>query len=329
MLRKLIAYPAIALTLTALAGCAATGMPTARSTSATSAVPSSTIASAPLAATGNLAQLRVMSFNLRVKTFLDVFNPWSRRRDVLAAVVQRFNPDVLSTQECLASQLTDLQQRLPNYSTVFAGRDDGLNRGEMCAIFYRTDRLTKEAEGHFWLSNSPQDPGSRSWGEFWPRLTTWAKLRPHGGGQAFYVFDSHFPVFVAGARIRAAELLRSEIGKIAGNSPVLIMGDFNTTEDSSAYRVLVDAGLASPWIDTYRTVHPNRSPDEATHHGFGDDIRGSRIDWIIASRSFIPTAANIVRDKIDGQYPSDHYAVTAVLTSSLFARAEAHNPPHS
>lgn len=269
-------------------------------------------------------ELRVMSFNVRVKTILDLLNPWSSRRDGVARTIQRFNPDVLGTQEVLASQLDDLKRAMPEFASVGAGRSDGADDGEMCAILYRPDRFKKLDEGHFWLSRDPHKPGSTSWGAVWSRMTTWLKLRPRDGGGDFYVFNTHFAVASGNARHQAARLLRQRIDAIAGDSPTILTGDFNTTQTSTTYRTLLrGTPRTGPFVDTYRAIYPDTYPFEATRHGFRGTLKGQRIDWILASDDFRPRHAAIVRDAPTGRLPSDHYPVTAVLSRVPHRQARA------
>lgn len=287
-----------------------------------SATPTKTLDAAPRAASP-VHQLRVMSYNVRVRTFLDVMHSWSSRRAALAEVVRGFTPDVMGTQECLAAQLDDLRGLLPQYDVVAAGRNDGRRSGEMCAIFYRRDRFVSRDAGHFWLSESPADPGSRSWGAVWPRMTSWVRLAPLDGGAEFFVFNSHFPVFSAGARDRAAELLNDQIRRIVGECAVVITGDFNTDETSDAYRILRGDATTGPWRDAYRFVHPQPRPDEATRHAYRGTVAGRRIDWIFATRDLTPLDADILHDRPGGRFPSDHYPVTAVFARDLTPTAAA------
>src|SRR4051812_42319653 len=62
----------------------------------------------PRVATRTVGELRVMSFNIRTKTVLDVVgNRWGSRKDLLIQTVDNFNPDVLGTQECGMDQARD------------------------------------------------------------------------------------------------------------------------------------------------------------------------------------------------------------------------------
>ncbi len=270
--------------------------------------------------------LRVMSFNLRVRNMMDLFNGWSSRREIAAEAIRQFQPDVLATQECLDEQARDLLERLPGYRFVGAGRKNGrLSGGEMCAIFYRADRFHLVSHGHLWLSSRPDKPGSKSFGSWWPRMATWAKLQPRTGGEAVYVFNTHLDISGEKTRDAQARVLRQQIERIAGSAPVIVTGDFNTTEDSPTYRTLL--GAAAGLSDSYRTVHTRVASNERTHHGFGGKTHGQRIDWILTSRHFHAGGAAIVRHERNGKFPSDHFPITAVLSPTTATAATTPETP--
>ena len=102
----------------------------------------------------------VMSFNIRYGTAKDGENHWDKRKEFLVETIKAFNPDLLGTQETIGFQRDYLAQNLPGYGVVGVGRDDGQEKGEMMAVYYRQSRFEKQAEGHFWLSETPETVGS-------------------------------------------------------------------------------------------------------------------------------------------------------------------------
>lgn len=259
---------------------------------------------------------RVMSFNLRTKFIMDGPNHWNHRKDLVVKTIKDFTPDLLGTQECQISQARYLKSQLPGYQFVGAGRDDGKAGGEMCAIFYRGDRFNKLDEGHFWLSEDPYEPGTKSWGSSYRRMVTWVKLQPRGKrGQPFYFFNTHFDNTAARARVQQAWLLRRMIDRIADGAPTIVSGDFNTDSGTTPYQLLVSG--PQDWrgylLDTYRQVNPVPTADEGTRHKFHGGTGGDRIDWIITTSNFATVSARIDRTNYNGQYPSDHFPVTAVI----------------
>lgn len=60
--------------------------------------------------------------------------------------------------------MLDLQALLgPTWSHVGVGRDDGKQAGEYAPIYYRNDRFQPLSVEHIWLSQTPQQVGSRGW----------------------------------------------------------------------------------------------------------------------------------------------------------------------
>lgn len=203
------------------------------------------------------ADLRVMSFNIRYGTASDGEDHWEKRRELLFTTIEAFKPDLLGTQEVLAFQADELKKRLKGYGFVGAGRDDGKGEGEMTPIYFRTDRFEKLDEGHFWLSETPETPGSKSWDTSLPRVASWVKLREKASKREFYFLNTHFDHRGRTARLESAKLVRKRLAALPGDSPIVVTGDFNSGEGSEPYQALV--GGANPkLIDAYRAVRPVR-----------------------------------------------------------------------
>jgi endonuclease/exonuclease/phosphatase family metal-dependent hydrolase len=258
------------------------------------------------------ADLRVMSFNIRYGSAKDGADHWEKRRELLFSTIEAFKPDLLGGQEVEAFQADELRERLKGYGFVGAGRDDGKLKGEMTPIYFRADRFEKLDEGHFWLSETPEKPGSKGWDTSLPRIASWVKLRDKAAKREFTFLNTHFDHRGKVARLESAKLVRKRLEALAGKAPVVVTGDFNSGEGSEPYQALV-GGDGLKLTDSYRAVHPTRAKDEGTAHGFKGGRTGARIDWILHTEHFTPTAATIDHTSKDGRYPSDHFAVTAVL----------------
>ncbi len=265
--------------------------------------------------------VRVMSFNIRYGTAADGENAWPRRKEFLFETISAFDPDLLGTQETLAGQRDDLAARLSGYDVLAAGRDDGQERGEMMALFYRKSRFEKLAGGHFWLSETPDVPGSKSWDSSLPRMVTWVKLRDRKAPESppIVYFNTHFDHRGPKARLESARLLRRKVDELAQDCRVIVTGDFNSPEGGEPYQALFGRGDsdARPLVDSFRAVHPSQEDAEGTFSGFrAGAIRGARIDWIGCSPDLDVRDAAIDRTARDGRTPSDHFPVTAVLRPS-------------
>jgi endonuclease/exonuclease/phosphatase family metal-dependent hydrolase len=264
------------------------------------------------------AALRVMSYNIRYGTAEDGINHWDRRKDFLVGTIRAFDPDVLGTQETLGFQRDYLAKQLTDHEGFGVGRDDGKDGGEMMAVYWRKGRFTKLAGGHFWLSPTPEQPGSKGWDTVFPRMATWVKLEDRLNLKAppILLLNTHFDHRGQQARLESARLLRQQIAKLGKGCSIVLTGDFNSGEGSGPYKALFDPLDDAPSIvvDSYRVLHRERQADEGTATGFlAVNTKGSRIDWIACSRDWQVTAAAIDRTEREGRTPSDHFAVTAIL----------------
>lgn len=250
--------------------------------------------------------LRVMTFNVRVPVDQNG-NAWSHRRNLLVQVIKTQHPDVLGTQELTEAQGEYIAAHLTGYVWFGQGREGGA-KGEHVGVFYRTDRLEVLRSGDFWLSDTPETPGSTTWGQPFPRMVTWARfrLRAHPGS-SFYYFNTHFPYRDQDteARLLSAEEIVRRIGKLPASARVIITGDFNCAPDSAVHAELAQ-GLADAWLRAARRTGPGK-----TFHNFtGHPDR--RIDWIL-TRGFKARAAQTVITHDGTRYPSDHFPVVVEL----------------
>ncbi len=259
-------------------------------------------------------ELRVMSFNIRYGLANDGESAWPHRHDSLIQTIRAYDPDLLGTQEVLDFQAKFLRDNLPEYGFHGVGRDDGAVRGEYAAILYRRDRFEPLDSGHVWLSEQPDKPGSVSWDSSMTRMFSWIRLRDRAANRELMVINTHWDHVGREARKQSALLMRRFIEEQAGDLPLIVTGDFNSTEDGEPYRIMIAGTSAGrTLLDAYRVAHPDRTQDELSFHAFRGGTRGSRIDWILHDDSFTVLDAQIDRTDFDGRFPSDHYPVTATL----------------
>ncbi len=272
-------------------------------------------------ASASAADVRVMSFNIRYGAARDGENHWDNRKAFLVETIRAFDPDLLGTQETLGFQRDYLAEHLPEYAHLGVGREDGGDTGEMMALFYKKERFEKLAGGHFWLSETPEQVGSKSWDSSLPRMATWVKLRDRRVPAAppLLFLNTHFDHLGASARLESARLIRRQVALLGENCSRIVTGDFNTAEKSEPYQALfaIRGNEPSPLVDTYRVAHPESGKAEGTFSGFKPNaIDGPRIDWIAVSPDWQVLAAEIDRTARNGRTPSDHFPVTAVLRRS-------------
>lgn len=263
--------------------------------------------------------IKVMSFNIRVDTFLDGLNGWNNRKQRVFEILADHAADVVSLQEALNHQVRQIQQALPQYSHYAAGRVDGKLKGESCAIFYRKDRFALADSGTFWFSETPNRPGSKDWGNLWPRICSWVYLKEKATGAGFYVFNVHLDVFSQNSRARSVELLARRVAARTAADPFIVMGDFNMGLANPAMLYLQNTDSQTPYprmVSAWQSLHPGR-PCQGTRHNFRGRPSGPKIDHIPICDDARALEVEIDRRDINGRYPSDHFPVIATV---LFTR---------
>src|SRR5690348_182164 len=261
--------------------------------------------------------LRVMTFNVRLPMASDGRERWDSRRDLFVRTIREQHPDVFGTQELYKEQGDYVVAKLPEYAWFGMGRkgDDG---DEHMGVFYRRDRLRVLQSGNFWLSDTPDVPGSVTWGNQFPRMVTWAKFQTKEG-RSFVLYDTHLPYREQDEAIRerCAALILKRLGELPADEPFVLTGDFNTGPESKAHAMLTQH-LQDAWL-----VAPHRNGPEKTFHNFtGKPDR--RIDWILV-RGFGVEDVRTVTTHEGKLYPSDHFPVAADLKWPSADRSG--NPP--
>jgi endonuclease/exonuclease/phosphatase family metal-dependent hydrolase len=262
--------------------------------------------------------LIVATYNIRFDNPADGPDAWPHRRDAMAQFIAGEQWDVFGMQEALHSQIQDLQQRLPQYAWVGVGRDDGRQGGEFSPIFYRADRFELLHSGTFWLSPTPEQPGSRGWNAAFPRVCTWAKLRDRKTQIAFGVLNTHFDHEGEEARLRSAELLRGTAEELLADCKhVILMGDLNAEIDEPPLRALLAPRTdAAAWSwDEASAIAKQSSGPSGTFNGFKEVPTEGRIDFILL-RGWTVDRHQVLDPRVEGRFLSDHFPVVARMASA-------------
>ena len=260
--------------------------------------------------------LKVVTMNIRYGAARDGENAWLRRRTVACDCIGHMGPDLLCLQECLPFQSDEIKDRFPYMDHFGLGRyhlapdirPQEADSGEHCAIFFDARRLSLESCGTFWHSDTPDVPGTSSWGNSLARITTYGLFRLVGEEKSLAVFNTHYD-WGDEYLEETTNLMLRRMESIAGDMPVVLTGDFNLTPDSRWH---------AAYERSYRDVWSLLSlPEEGagTYHGYSGTPE-RRIDWILISTGVVPVAADVVTWNSAGRYPSDHFPVAAVLRIS-------------
>ena len=259
----------------------------------------------------------VMSYNIRLDTEADGINQWKNRPDKVVALIKKYNPDLLGVQEALHNQMMDLQKGLSEYAFIGVGRDDGKDKGEYSAIFYKKEKFTVLSHNTFWLSETPNVPGSKSWDAAITRVVTFAMLEDKSTGKSFLYANTHFDHIGKEARKNSASLIKTYLkGYMAGATlektlkeiPVLVSGDFNSEPTDEPYLTMIDGK------DIHLFDARPATDLTGTFCGFEfDKITCRTIDYVFHSSQWKASDYKVIQDHDGKYYPSDHLPVMAMF----------------
>ncbi len=254
--------------------------------------------------------LNVMTFNIRLNVASDSLNAWPFRVSKVGSQILFHRVHILGVQEALPGQMNDLCGQLTGYRYTGVGRDDGRSKGEFSAIFYDTSRLSLQQSSTFWLSLTPEVPGSKDWDAAITRIVTWGRFTDRKTGNEFFVFNTHFDHIGRVARRESARLILSKVAEIAGSMPVILMGDFNTRPSDEPYQVLTDINNPRRFRDTKKiSLAPHYGP-EGTFNAFGgSEIDNEPIDHIFIRGNWKVWQHATLSQTWNGRFSSDHFPV--------------------
>ncbi|MGI9532078.1 endonuclease/exonuclease/phosphatase family protein [Lutimonas sp.] len=255
---------------------------------------------------GYSQNLSVMTYNIRYATVNDGDNQWEKRKAFLSDQIAFYQPEVFGIQEGLEHQLLYLKESNQKYDFIGVGRDDGQRKGEYCAIFYNKEKVILDAQGTFWLSETPEKV-SKGWDAAFERICTFALFTDAGSGSKFWVFNTHFDHIGEVAREKSATLIAQRIGEINKKEyPVFLLGDFNLNEKSKPIVYLSSVLSDSRSVSEESPFGPHGT---FTGFKFHEPVQ-DRIDYIFTSKNSIRVKKYaVLTDSKDFKYPSDHFPV--------------------
>jgi endonuclease/exonuclease/phosphatase family metal-dependent hydrolase len=261
------------------------------------------------AQTTNLT-LNVMTYNIQQGTY---YNSQTTPLAV-SEIITKNDIDFLGTQELHIDGAKSLAALLPGYSWFGIGREDGKELGETATIFYNKNKFTLIEQSTFWLSETPNIVGSKSWNTGDIRIVTWGKFFSISDSSIIYLFNTHFDNESSWARQESSKLLLKKISEIAGKNTVIITGDFNMTTSTTEYKILVAS--YSDYLQEYDTKYKALSctGPSGTFNNFSISNPTEKIDFVFTNPFIDVLTLDVLTDKYaNGGYISDHYPVKVKL----------------
>lgn len=258
--------------------------------------------------------VNVMSFNIRYDNPEDSMNNWKFRKERVANAVRFYDVDIVGMQEVLRNQLEDLRQRLPEYGVVGVGREDGKEKGEYSALWYRKSRFTLLDSGNFWLSETPEVAGSKGWDGACERIASWAKLKDAVSGKEYLALNTHLDHVGVVARREGVNLILEKVNELGGELPVIVTGDFNSEPESDVIKNITDPNNPKHLTDT-RLASPVVYGPSWTFHDFDKLPYDKRplIDYVFVRNGLSVLRYGVLAETENESLLSDHAPVLVTV----------------
>ena len=261
-----------------------------------------------------------MTLNLRFGLADDGPNSWEYRKKALTSLFAEYPADFIGFQEANNFQIKFLKTVLPEHNMI-GKRKPAPYFWQNNIIFYKN--TWKGTGQRRTFSDTPQIVPSRSRKSKWPRQCTMGIFKKKG--LDLICINTHFD-FDASVQEESAMIIIDRLSNMPKETPVILVGDFNTTPDSSSYKVFtghdqkfrpekLDQKFRPKKLDQknlyFKNVFKNHYP--GTHHGFTGDKNGGYIDWILYRGGLEVKDKMVITDSFNNIYPSDHFPVCATF----------------
>jgi hypothetical protein len=176
--------------------------------------------------------LRIISFNMLFNLpvsegQLANVNRWDKRAPRLLEYLIWTGADIIGSQELQKDQLDFLMGTLEKkYGYYGLGIDDGRERGDITAIFYRKERLELLDGKTYYFSETPWQVSPSPFGT--KNTFTVCLFRDLSTGDIFEVVNTHLAFRNPEWRNYEAKQLRDFLMQHSPLGPLIVMGDFNT-----------------------------------------------------------------------------------------------------
>jgi len=294
--------------------------------------------------------VRVATFNVLFAHRSDGPGAWSDRRPLVRRAIARARPDLLGLQEVFPSTLDDIAEvigdltllpgpttgaprmfdlsvpgewvlralrtrRPPSLRELAQARSERMIAGEHLPIAYRPSAFRPLASGGFWISPTPDRPGSMLSLAATPFLVHWARFERLDGGPPIVLMNGHF----GHAPWHHAPTARVVADRIAALAPpsgdVILIGDFNAWPSSPLLGALTSREGAA-LVDAVRTAPEHTGPATTFHWGRGGERFGVRLDHVLARGALRPIRAEVIDEHEGALYPSDHYPLVVEFATA-------------
>ena len=217
--------------------------------------------------------LKVLTCNIRVDLPEDAEKGlgWKDRRLSCLHVIKKQQADLIGFQEVLRGQFLDLKESLPDYFAFgFDGPEmdkfkEGYHGIAKNPIFFSKKRFELLTAGGYWLSETPLQAGSLSWGSARARNASWVRLLDKKTSKEIRLINLHLDHVSNEAKEKQMDVVLREAAQYQEDFVQILTGDFNVGMDSKVYENVLGAG----WEDCFvpRNDGQSRKGSNSSHDG--------------------------------------------------------------
>lgn len=255
----------------------------------------------------------VMTYNIKNDSPTpDKMDLWEYRFPKMKKLIRKNLADIIGLQEVTKHQLDDLKKIFPSHYQFYGKRRSKDIHAEYNPLVINMERYVVIKSDTFWLSSTPNViRKAEEWEADCYRIATWAIVKCKKNKKDILVVNTHFDHISEKARYESAKLLVEFIQNQQIKN-IILMGDLNAGKDEKFYRVLSDELIDSVLSSEYH-IGPFKTCTgvDFKHHIVWDEM--TEIDYIFVSKSVVVYETNILTDRIEGRYPSDHFPVRCVF----------------
>ncbi|EGZ26259.1 hypothetical protein PHYSODRAFT_555716 [Phytophthora sojae] len=189
---------------------------------------------APTAAS---TQLKIMTFNVRTSLANDKCPSgcWEQRRWRAKQLVDKYEPDLIGTQEGAPDQIKFFTSNLSYASLGECAGECKWN--ERDSIFYKPERWEVLGNSTFALSDTPEVLGSNTWNLEYLRAAVIARLRDRVTSQVVCILNTHYDI--TRGQNQSSVLVAQRMSEYCQDGDAVFMtGDLNAIPTSPAVKYL-------------------------------------------------------------------------------------------
>lgn len=246
-----------------------------------------------------MTEYRIMTLNMLTDTLYSYGDSrFSRRIHAINEMIKTNSPDLIGIQEMTENMLPYMDTIFEDYAMIGEKRHSRF-LNEYSSILYKKDRFILLKQNTFWLSQTPDQKGSKFFFSQFPRITTFAVFKDDKNNQAFSFFNTHLDHIFTFVRNTQAQVLRNLIMKHSEGVFTAVTGDFNAVPDSEPLRIVCSTGLK----DT-----SDISLGSTLRGPIGSRVNGNKpIDHILLSDHINKYTLTKLDQKYSNIWPGDHY----------------------